>query len=1491
MAELAQQTKLIHDSGLFDSSWYLSEYPDVISLQIDPVHHYLRFGALLKRDPGPGFSTAFYLRSNPDIAAAGVNPLVHFITHGRREGRAALPQALVAAHLNFRIDVVIPVFDALDDVRACLSSVARCRGGFDVRTIVVNDGSGAETSDWLTAFCAATPGFELVVHESNRGYTQAINTGLLTSTAQFVVLLNSDTIVTTGWLKGLTRCMASASDIGVVGPLSNAASWQSVPELFDADGAFAINALPEGITPDDMAAKVALASKREYPCVPFINGFCFMLKRDVIDAIGLMDDQLFPIGYGEENDYCMRASMAGFRLAVADDAYVFHAKSRSFGHARRKQLSTAGAAALESKYGKDVIAKLVRELRDNSQLELVRKRLARLAGRPGSKAEAPGSVAGMRILFLLPVRQVGGGSHSVVQEAAEMRLRGMQVQVAVLHDVKDRFVERYREIPGAEGLFVNIEEQVPPELGFDVVVATTCNSTLLLKSWCRKAPWLMPAYYVQDYEPLFFPEGSRNWKVARESYESVPRLVLFAKTAWIIAKLKAEHHVDAHKVAASLDRELFKPPASPRQCSETVVVAAMVRPQTPRRGAERTMRVLSRLVQLHPRGIQVHVFGCDGDVEEFLALERGFEHENHGELSRPEVAALLAGCDVFVDLSDYQAFGRTALEAMASGCAVVVPTHGGADEYAVDRVNAVVVDTFDEEECLARLDELCTDRAMRERHRAAALDTARGYSIGAATDSILCVLSNAWAEHRNLWRRNAGQGSSVAAIAGPAALAGFRERIRQLAGVASQEHASPYYDVLLAAVGNCHNTEPLRQALRTLEDVDSVRRGTIPRMVGPVVSIVMPVWNRAGTVRAAIESVLAQTYRKFELVICDDASDDDSVAAVEAYMRDPRIVLLRQPGRQGAAAARNRCLQAATGDLVAYLDSDNLWHPRYLELMVEALSRREGHVAAYASYFDLKFDERGYPELVAAKIQKFHLEDQIEKPFTDLNSFVHRRQLVDVFGGFDEELERRQDYDLIARYCWAREPLHVDHAINLYRRDKRLNQITFVQKDNVSAVDRIQQKINAYYQDGVPVKFPPWLRKITVISWDMSRNHFAKAYCVADALSRHMEVELLSFRFFEEEMFAPLSGLSPRFECKYFRGGDFPAFFNEMSRAVHAIEGDAIYCIKPRLSSLGVALLSNFHTGKPIFLEANDLETVVGSPKAGDVHVDVPLANVLDHLDEAMVPHAGIWSRALDPCVSGIPVIYTHNINLNIHYQNRALYMRNIKDEQLYDPSRIDRGAVRRELGMGPDDRVILFGGLVRKHKGIFEMVELIERLGDERYKLVVVGSRETPDLRKLSDRQREAIRILPPQPPDRMAALNHAADLVLLWLDPSVVAGHYQSPYKMSDAFAMGPAIVGSPTSDLADFAAKGLVWTVPFGDFDRLVQTIGEIFDDEPERLRRQARARSFFLREFTYNAVGPALALGASMIRNPNEVYPVSREFAEFFSRFHEAAGRQG
>ena len=652
---------------------------------------------------------------------------------------------------DVRVDIVVCVHNALDHVEQCLASVlTRTTVGF--RLIVVNDGSDETTTTRLRALANDKPEMEVIETNGPLGYTRAANVGLRASSAPLAVLLNSDTIVPRLWLEGMLECMNSDHRLGIVGPLSNAASWQSVPEHSDADG-WVVNELPNGYTVDEFSEMVYLASERRFPHVDFLNGFCLMIRRTVIEQIGYLDEETFPRGYGEENDYCLRTLDAGFELAIADHCYVYHAKSKSFGAAARDVLAQAGGEALERKHGAARIDAGTRTLRDSFDLARARDAVkeSMTLQLTGVRPSASGST-GWRVLFVLPVKGGSGGANSIVQEAAGMCALGVHAEVAVHAKYQDAFVSFYEEYHAAGIIFFfdSDDELFAKAADFHVVVATLWSTPALIAPMRLRWPDKLYVYYVQDYEPWFFPHDVESRKVAENSYTLLPDMALMAKTDWICDTVAERHGRPVYRAAPSLDHALYYPGA-PRRAGEALGIAAMIRPKTPRRAPLRTLRVLKRLASRTSRPLRILIFGCE--MQELRAYVQGtapgedvlgFNFENCGTLTRAEVAELLRSVDVFADLSDYQAFGRTGLEAMACGCAVVLPANGGVYEYAVDDDNARIVDTQSVEGAAAVLQDLIEDDDARQRLQRRAVATASRYDIVRSSLSELAVFRSAW---------------------------------------------------------------------------------------------------------------------------------------------------------------------------------------------------------------------------------------------------------------------------------------------------------------------------------------------------------------------------------------------------------------------------------------------------------------------------------------------------------------------------------------------------------------------------------------------------------------------------------------------------------------------------------------------------------------------------------------------------------------------------
>lgn len=218
------------------------------------------------------------------------------------------------------VDIIIPVFNGLQPLQECIASI-RKHTERPYRIVIVNDGS---TDPHVTNYMSKLESDEVRVlpNKRNRGFVESANLGF-DSSKEDVVLLNSDTVVTSGWLQKMYKCAYSSDTIGTVTPLSNNAIICSVPKFPEN------NPIPQGFTVDSFADLVEVVSEEDYPPIPTAVGFCTYIKRSALDKVGQFDSAFNP-GYGEENDFCMRALQAGF-LSVLDDAtFVYHQGEASF---------------------------------------------------------------------------------------------------------------------------------------------------------------------------------------------------------------------------------------------------------------------------------------------------------------------------------------------------------------------------------------------------------------------------------------------------------------------------------------------------------------------------------------------------------------------------------------------------------------------------------------------------------------------------------------------------------------------------------------------------------------------------------------------------------------------------------------------------------------------------------------------------------------------------------------------------------------------------------------------------------------------------------------------------------------------------------------------------------------------------------------------------------------------------------------------------------
>ncbi len=364
-----------------------------------------------------------------------------------RDGRsAARPRAVPERQA---VDVVMPVHRGEADFSACLATLLRERVD-SLRIVVVDDASPDPALRAAAAAAAARGDVVLLRHTENRGFPAAANTGLRHAREggacesgaweggpRDVVLLNPDTLLPAGWLARLAAAAYGASDIGSATPMTDDGSilsyaagepaWPGAAAPGRAGAAGAMVGVEPAVPAAGEAAGMARVDRLDalfraangdrVVALPTGVGFCMLLRHDCLAEVGLLREDVFAQGYGEENDWCLRAARLGWRHVAATGVFVAHRGAQSFGQARQHLLARNMAVLNRLHPGYDA---LVGRFEAADPLAPARRRVDRLRWAAGRREGA----------VVLVTHGLGGGVERHLRErTAAIRAEGLRAVV------------------------------------------------------------------------------------------------------------------------------------------------------------------------------------------------------------------------------------------------------------------------------------------------------------------------------------------------------------------------------------------------------------------------------------------------------------------------------------------------------------------------------------------------------------------------------------------------------------------------------------------------------------------------------------------------------------------------------------------------------------------------------------------------------------------------------------------------------------------------------------------------------------------------------------------------------------------------------------------------------------------------------------------------------------------------------------------------------
>lgn len=219
-----------------------------------------------------------------------------------------------------KISIIVLCYNQINYTRECVESILNQTAYPNYELILVDNNSTDDTADYLKYLVEADDRIKIVLNQDNRGFAGGNNDGIRIANGEFIVLLNNDTVVSRGWLTNMVKRFLNNEELGIVGPVTNSIGNEAQIQVDYTE----ISKMPEFAY-----IYTSQHMNQTYHDINVLAMFCVMIRKSMMDKIGLLDEN-YGIGMFEDDDYCMAAKKAGYKIQLLEDTFIHHYGSVSF---------------------------------------------------------------------------------------------------------------------------------------------------------------------------------------------------------------------------------------------------------------------------------------------------------------------------------------------------------------------------------------------------------------------------------------------------------------------------------------------------------------------------------------------------------------------------------------------------------------------------------------------------------------------------------------------------------------------------------------------------------------------------------------------------------------------------------------------------------------------------------------------------------------------------------------------------------------------------------------------------------------------------------------------------------------------------------------------------------------------------------------------------------------------------------------------------------